>query len=277
MFFPGFLKKSRFFTDSGGNLPLKYQVMKKLLPILVVCFAVKATGQISPPGLGDTNTAAWAALGVKEQLDSLNALTVYAGVGRISGPGSDNPVNKPSIGVLNAELYHIFSKHFKYSYAMSYRRQSQYSGAYPHFLEHPAVKQEFRAYGRLAYSLKANNGSKYSLTLRQEVREFFAPDFNAQSYELQLRTRLKAGVWVPLGSNANGLTGTAEALFSISDKQGSWDNYAYKESRFCLYYTYVPASHMVVDIGYMNDLMGYGHHIADASYLAVDVVLVDVF
>ncbi|KOS07708.1 hypothetical protein AM493_17900 [Flavobacterium akiainvivens] len=252
--------------------------MKKIVALVVVLFFVNTTkGQISPPGLGDTNTAVWTALGVKEQLDSLNAITVYAGMGRISGPGSDNPLDKPSIGVLNAEVYHTLSTHFKYSYAMSYRRQSQYTDAYPYHLEHPAIKQEFRAYGRLAYSFKGNNGGKYSLTLRQEVREFFAPDFNAQSYELQLRTRVKAGVWMPLGNDGNGLTGTAEALFSIADEHGSWGNYEYKESRFCLYYTYVPVPRMVVDVGYMNDLMGYGHHIADANYLAVDVVLVDVF
>jgi Protein of unknown function (DUF2490) len=252
--------------------------MKKIFLFIVLCFVVKTFGQISPPGLGDTNTAFWTAVGVKENLDSLNTLAVYAGVGRISGPDSNSPVNKPGIGVLNAEVYHKLSKRFKYSYAVSYRRQSQYSGVYPYHLENPAVKQEFRTYGRLSYSLKARNGSKYSLTLRQEVREFFNPGFDAESNELQLRTRLKAGVYIPLGKGNDGFTGTAEALFSITDEHGTWGNYAYKESRFCLYYTFVPQpAHVVVDVGYMNDLMGYGHHIADSNYLAVDVVLLDVF
>lgn len=254
-------------------------IMKKIFLLPILCFISESYGQISPPGLGDTSTAMWSAIGVKEQLDSLNALTVYAGMGRISGPGSDNPINKPSISVLNAEVYHNLGKGWKYSYALSYRRQSQYDDAYPYHLENPAIKQEFRAYGRLSYSIKGAGGTKYSLTLRQEVRAFFDSAFEAESNELQLRTRLKAGIWLPLGEGNDGVTGTAEALFSITDGHGEgWGTYDYKESRFCLYYTFAPqALHMVVDVGYMNDLMGYGHHIADASYLAVDVVLVDVF
>ncbi len=255
--------------------------MKKnlLTALIILCFSFKGFSQLSPPGLGNTHTASWTAIGVKEHFGSLNALVVYAGMGRVSGPDSNNPLNKPSIGVLNAEMYHTLGKGWKYSYALSYRRQSQYSDAYPHHLENPAVKQEFRAYGRLSYTFKSGNGTKYSLTLRQEVREFFDPAFDAVSNELQLRTRLKAGAWLPLGEGRDGITATAEALFSITDGHGQgWGNYGYKESRFCLYYTFVPqASHMVLDVGYMNDLMGEGHNMADASYVAVDVVLLDVF
>ncbi|MES2487598.1 MAG: DUF2490 domain-containing protein [Bacteroidota bacterium] len=255
-------------------------MQKKILytVLSVVCFMFSGFAQLSPPGLGETNTAFWQAVGVKQQLNDNNALLVYAGLGRISGPDSNNPINNADIGVFNAEVYHKLSSHLKYSYALSYRRQNHFDYTLADYAHSPSVTQEFRGYGRLAYTLKDAH-AKYSLTLRQELREFYDESFSAQSNELQLRTRFKAGVTVPLDNHGNGLTGTAEALFSISDEPNlGWDHFGYKESRFCLYYTYAPASAPVIfDIGYMNDLMGHGHELTDASYLAVDVVLVDLF
>jgi len=242
----------------------------------VLSLAYNSYAQLSPPGLGDTKAAFWSALGVKQRLDAKDALLVYAGVGRVSGPQGSNLFNDPSIAVVNAELYHTLSPSLKYSYALSYRRQDHYDYSLTDYADAPTVTQEFRAYGRVSYSLKASF-AKYSLTLRQEVREFFDTGFTPDSNELQLRTRLKAGMAIPLDNHGNSLTGTAETLFSVTNKNG-WDTFGYKESRFCLYYTYAPASAPVVfDVGYMNDLVGQGHGHTDAGYLAIDVVLVDVF
>ena len=73
--------------------------------------------------------------------------------------------------------------------------------------------------------------------------------------------------------------GSAEALFSITnDSSKGWGKPDYKESRFCLYYCYSPDDFPVTfDIGYMNDLIGYGSHITDASYLAVDIIIKNPF
>jgi hypothetical protein len=244
--------------------------------LVTLCFIFSGFGQVSPPGLGETNTGFWSAVGVKQPLDSTNVLMAYAGLGTISGPQSRNPFSLPSIGLINAEVYHKSSPHFKYSYALSYRRQNHYDYTLADFKQHPSVTQELRAYGRLAYTIKTP-AAKYSLTLRQEVREFFDKDFTTAGNELQLRTRFKAGMSVPLDSRGNSVSGTAEALFSITNDYG-WDTFGYKESRFCLYYTYAPASApLVFDVGYMNNLIGHGHELTDASYLAVDVVFVDVF
>lgn len=255
-------------------------MQKKVLCTVLAIMGLVYNGysQLSPPGLGETNTAFWQAVGVKQQLNENNALLVYAGLGRISGPDSNSPINNADIGVFNAEVYHKLSSHFKYSYALSYRRQNHFDFSLPDYAHHPSITQEFRGYGRLAYTLKDAH-AKYSLTLRQELREFYDESFRAESNELQLRTRFKAGVSVPLDNHGNGLTCTAEALFSVSEEPHTgWDHLGYKESRFCLYYTYAPASVPVIfDIGYMNDLMGHGHELTDASYLAIDVVLVDLF
>ncbi len=47
--------------------------IKKILIILSItgCVGSLVKAQISPPGLGDANTAFWSAFGVKRNLDSL--------------------------------------------------------------------------------------------------------------------------------------------------------------------------------------------------------------
>src|SRR5689334_13059308 len=82
-----------------------------------------AKAQISPPGMGETNTASWFAFGVRQSLDSSEKIQsfTYIGLGRISGPTSYNPLKYQEIFVINQEFYHRFHKHWHYSLALSYR------------------------------------------------------------------------------------------------------------------------------------------------------------
>ena len=200
----------------------------------------------------------------------------YIGIGRISDPeGDNNPFKKPAIIVLNEEIYRKLNARWQYSYAISYRRQNKYLNEAPNEVEIPAIHMEFRGYGRLSYIVIMGN-VKWKNTYRQEIRKFYAPDFEAVDDDFQLRSRFKTQATVTLGNdNENSLLGSAEALFSISnDITRGWGSYEYKESRFCLYYCYAPHSIPVTfDIGYMNDLIGHGHHVKDSGYLAFDVIL----
>jgi hypothetical protein len=265
-------------------LPIKSTAMmglKNLRLLLLLLFFIPAcNAQISPPGLGSTQTAFWGAIGAKQMLDAKNTSMTYIGIGRISNPDGDtNPFKKQSLMVLNEEIYHKINTHWQYSYALSYRRQNQYEHESPYERKSPLVHQEFRGYGRISYSVDIGN-VKWKSTYRQELRTFYTADFESVDEDFQLRSRFKTQAAVALDNDKEySLLGSAEALFSIAndDTQG-WGDYEYKESRFCLYYSYAPHSLPVVfDIGYMNDLIGHGHHVKDASYLAFDVILQNVF
>ena len=247
---------------------------------LLLLFISNCNAQLSPPGLGTTQTAFWGAVGVRQQLDAKNTSVTYVGIGRISDPqGDTNPFKKQSIIVLNQEFYHKLSKRWQYSYALSYRSQNQYSSEEPFEEKSPATHQEFRGYGRLSYTTMLGS-VQWKTTFREEARKFYTPDFETVENDFQLRSRFKTQATVALDSySESSLIGSAEALFSIGndDTQG-WSNFEYKESRFCLYYSYSPDSMPVTfDVGYMNDLIGHGHHIKDANYLAFDIVLENVF
>ncbi|KGO87270.1 hypothetical protein Q765_06275 [Flavobacterium rivuli WB 3.3-2 = DSM 21788] len=248
--------------------------------IVLVLFISNCNAQLSPPGLGTTQSAFWGAVGVRQKLDAKNTSVTYVGIGRISDPEGDaNPFKKQSIIVLNQEFYHKLNTHWQYSYALSYRSQNQYSSKEPYEAESPTTHQEFRGYGRLSYTAKIGS-VKWKSTFREEIRKFYTPDFETVEDDFQLRSRFKTQATIPLDVySESSLVGSAEALFSISnDDTEGWSDFEYKESRFCLYYSYSPDSIPVTfDIGYMNDLIGHGHHIKDANYLAFDIVLENVF
>lgn len=241
---------------------------------LTFVFSVAAIAQLSPPGLGSTNTAFWSAAGVKQKLSEKNSSMTYVGMGRISGTKSDNPFSLPSIFVLNEEISHKINNSWAYSGALSYRRQNQYDEGFQR-MKSTGINQEFRLYGRIKYTVDLGS-SKWTTTLRQEVRKFYTEDFAQLPDGLQLRTRVKTQLLFPLDSdNESSLLGSAEALFAMAnDSDEGWEKPMYKESRFCLYYCYSPENLPVTfDMGYMNDLMGHGHHTTDASYIAIDIII----
>src|SRR5690606_15804113 len=232
--------------------------------------------QISPLGLGETNSASWSAIGVKQKLNEKNSLTTYIGTGMISGEGESNPFSHPSLWVVNTELSHKLSKNWKYNVALSYRRQNEFEDGYE---EPEFTKQEFRVYGRISHSLPFGR-FKWANTLRQEARQFYDSDFDTVEKDFQLRTRLKTQLFYSLDdSNVHSLMASAEALFSIAnDNTHGWSNAEYKEARFCFYYTFAPKDlGLTFDVGYMNNIIGTGNDVVDANYLAFDIIIEDPF
>ncbi|HVD96638.1 MAG TPA: hypothetical protein VNB90_00445 [Cytophagaceae bacterium] len=250
---------------------------KKLVAFLsgiLISFSLHA--QISPPGLGESNTAAWFAFGIRQRLDSANhkQFVSYAGLGRISGLGSKYLLNKQSIIVINEEYYNQFRKHRQYSLALSYRNQRKYEDLPPYESSNPAAKQEFRLYGRYSY-LWSKSDWKLVVTFRQEIRKFLAPDFQNWDETLQLRSRLRTQLTFTLDQNkVHKLILSAEALGSVSQYAvpSHWSRFGYHESRFCFYYSLDPKnSSLVYSIGYMNNLLGT-NTLKDVHYLAFDII-----
>lgn len=246
---------------------------------LLGCIGSTLKAQISPPGLGEANTAFWSAFGVKQQLDSLGKKQSlsYIAIGRKSSPDNDNLFSKQAIFVLNHEVYHSFAQHQQYSYAISYRRQPVYESSAPY--EKEGLEQELRLYGRYAYTFDLGKNWTLKNTIRQEFRKFFDPNFHAVEENFQLRTRIKSQLTYQLSSKNNQkLALSAEALFAISylnDPEPQWTKFGYKEMRLGLYYMFeIPNSPFTVDIGYVDDLIRNSHSITKGGvhYLAADVM-----
>ncbi|KMQ58492.1 hypothetical protein ACM46_22605 [Chryseobacterium angstadtii] len=235
--------------------------------------------QISPPGLGEANTASWLAFGVKRKLDSLGKKQTlsYIALGRKSSPDDYNLVSKQAIIVLNHEMYHSFAPNQQYSYAVSYRRQPKYESSAPY--EKEAIEQEVRVYGRYAYTFALGKRWKLKNTIRQEFRKFFDSDFHQTEENFQLRTRIKSQLTYNVSpKNNHKLALSAESLFSTSylhDSEQKWTPFGYKEVRIAAYYMFsIPHSPFTVDIGYVDDLIRGSKSIRKGGvhYLAADLI-----
>ncbi|CAH0255168.1 hypothetical protein SRABI04_03335 [Chryseobacterium sp. Bi04] len=273
------------FSQKLQSIVKKLFMMFSIKKILAALFLIGFTGnvllkaQISPPGLGDANTALWTAFGVKRQLDSLGkkqALS-YIAIGRKSSPDNNNLLSKQAILVVNHEVYHSFAPHQQYSYALSYRRQPQYESSAPYEKEN--TEQEFRIYGRYAYTFDLGKKWKLKNTVRQEFRKFFAADFSKVEEDFQLRTRIKSQLTYNLSpKNNQKLAVSAEALFSIShlnEPDPQWTSFGYREMRIAAYYMFnIPNTPFTVDVGYMNDLIRDSRsiHHGGVHYLAADLI-----
>jgi hypothetical protein len=228
--------------------------------------------------MGEANMAAWTAVGLRQSLDAeaRRVSMTYVGVGSVSGRHDDNPVGRAAIFVLNEELYDQFDKHWLYSVALSYRRQDAAEG--------PAWQrrrvQELRAYARLS-SVLTSERLKLLNTVRPEVRGFVRPDFGPSEEPLQLRFRLKTQLtWQLDAAGQHRLIGGAEELASIAHAQGraAWTDFDYRESRFSVFYALSSRRlPLVVDVGYMNNLLGHHGALVDVSYVSLDVVWLDPF
>ncbi len=247
----------------------------------IVCTASLSWSQISPPGLGKANSASWFAVGIRQEMDTVEGSgwqsMTYVGVGRKSTPTSINPLQKSAILVLNQEFYHQFHKNWQYSVALSYRRQDEYQKDAPFYHDRPNIEQEFRLYGRIAHTFKFNR-VKLVPTLRQEIRKFYTPDFKNPEEALQLRTRFRLQLKVNLDkSKQHRLIIGSEQLFATSRDFDSWSNFTYKESRFTLYYSLSPKNiPLIFNLGYMADLIGYQHPY-NVNYVAFDVIIENPF
>ncbi|WP_228435112.1 DUF2490 domain-containing protein [Chryseobacterium joostei] len=255
--------------------------LRKVLVIFGIlgCMGSVVNAQISPPGLGDANTAFWSAFGVKRELDSLGKKQTmsYIAIGRKSSPDNNNLFSKQAIFVLNHEVYNSFAPHQQYSYAISYRRQPQYESDAPYEKEN--TEQEFRIYGRYAYTFNLGKKFKLKNTVRQEFRKFFDADFHKVEEDFQLRTRIKSQLTYNLSqTNNQKLAISAEALFSVShlnEPEQHWNSFGYREMRLSAYYMFnIPHSPFTVDIGYMDNLIRDSNsiHKGGVHYLAADLI-----
>lgn len=241
-----------------------------------------AFSQISPPGLGKTKMAGWIAVGVRQELDTVEdrgwQSMTYIGVGRKSNPGNYNLFYRQAIWVFNQEFYHRI-KSWQYSVALSYRRQDDYLPDPPYEYGNPKLHQEFRLYGRLSYILNTSC-IKLTPTFRQEFRRFYSAGFKNVETNFQFRSRFRLQLTASLSDKReHRLILSSEQLFSTSKESisGTWTGFNYNESRFALYYSYSPEIlPLVFSIGYINNLVGQKNPF-DAHYFVFDIIIKNPF
>lgn len=246
------------------------------LGLVVCCSPAGSAAQLTPPGLGEARTAGWFALGARQDLDAVGRREsmTYIGVGSISHPNNGNLFEKFAILVLNEELYDNFRRDLYYSLGLSYRRQHRHQSEPPFARADPGARNELRLYGRFGHVFEV---PRFELknTFRAELRTFFAPGLPPDEEVFQFRLRVKTqATWIFDEPGVHRLSATAEALAANArQRNGDRVRFTYLESRFCVYYSIHPRrAPIVVDFGYMNNLIGTGASLVDVHYLALDVI-----
>ena len=251
--------------------------------LLVICISISefSGAQIIPPAMGKAKSGSWFALSLKQNIGQSKkwSSTSFIGQGWKSNPDGGSLLQKPQIFILNEELFHQFAPQWQYSMALSYQLKDEYNSTPPYEHKWPRQRQEFRIYGRLSYSLK-NNHLIFSPSFRPEFRKFYRPDFHRPEELFQIRTRFRLKLTVNLTPDKlHRMEITSEQLFSTSKKNGvdKWTKFAYKESRFAIYYT-VSLRHAPItfNLGYMNNGVGI-KNTYDVHILGFDVVFTNPF
>ncbi len=244
--------------------------MRCWIILLLLSVVAPAAAQLSPPGLDEAVTASWQAAGIRQDLDpkGRRQSMTYVGLGLVSEHAS--APDQFAIFVLNQEFHDAFSKHFTYSYAISLRRQNSYSLHDPRAVHRD---EEVRFYSRFSNVLHAGR-LKLTSTVRPELRTFYTTSLGLAESPPQLRFRFREQAAVKVDKRgAHRVVGSAELLTSVAKEGGNWDDFGYRESRFCLYWSLDRDTWPVVlDVGYMNNLLGRGEQLADVHYLALDVI-----
>ncbi|MBL7899967.1 MAG: DUF2490 domain-containing protein [Crocinitomicaceae bacterium] len=256
--------------------------MKKLFAFILVsflsCFGSFSIAQINPPGLGESEIAGWFALGIRQNLDSLDKRQIlfYSGFASMSTPQNRNPFHSPAMLIVNTEYYDQFHKNWQYSGALSYRVQYEYENDPPYENSNPGYRNEIRIYTRFSNVVRYDK-LKMVNTIRTDFRTFYSPDFQFWNEDFQFRLRLRSQLSINLTKQKNvRFIFTAEPLFSISHfrSSSSWNHFRYRESRLCFFLSYkFNDAPLTLDIGYMNNILQDDM----VHYISSDIILTNLF
>ncbi len=239
--------------------------------------------QISPPGMGKINHGAWVALAVNQTIKpdqkGLWQSTTSLGYGTRNYADEANPLGQPGAFMFNQEFKKRAHPHWDYSFAMSYRSLNLYMTSAPYERADPAYRQEIRLNGAVSYQISFEKIA-LSASLKQEFRRFYAPEFEKYPEDIQLRSRFKLKLEIPVTQDKkHKIIAISEQLFAVShsSENQSWGSFSYKDSRFMLYYAISPlTTPITVHVGYMHQLIGSKRPIS-GHYFAVDLILKNPF
>lgn len=255
--------------------------MRSFLTLLLIFSFSSSFAQLTPPGLGaNSKINGWFAVGLNQKLDSAGKFTSmsYFGIDGQSAMNRYNVFDRLGIFVLNEEVKYRMKNNWSTSLALSYRQQNVFedNSAFP---ELSNFKREFRVYGRFGKSW--NSSWKPSVTLRQEWRKFYTPEFENWKISSAFRTRLKFQSEINLveSKRLKAIFGL-EFLFTTEylESQKEWEHFSYSESRLSAFLSYTSKSKLVTyNLGMMDDILETNHHIREIPYLSFALVFNNIF
>lgn len=236
--------------------------------------------QLTPPGLDNTQSVMWSALGMQQKFSEQWDMSAYVGGSRESNPHSFAPLHKASIFVLDAGArYHINSK-WAIAFHTSYRIQSKYEKEAPYDKASPYIRREMRYYPRLYYKPKLGS-INVELSLRPELRTFYTVQGDPwQPADREIRIRLKGKTSLPLNSSHTNQFLLANELLAKSDREivgdrTYWTDYFMSEDRLSTYFRHTFAHpSLIADFGMMHQFHSDGEYIL---HLAFDVIIKNPF
>lgn len=254
---------------------------------LVLIFSIiKCTisfSQITPAGLGRTNTAFWTVVSVRQDLDTARKWqsVTYIGYSSVSGQDDYDPFKNKGILVLNQEFYQQVHKNIQLSYALSYRNQYEYEEEAPYDPRDPEFFREFRLYTRIT-AMHTTPRARLAFTTRFDFRTFTTPDWQTHRETFQFRTRFRGQLTINFTKDKvhRGIF-AAEALISTRYSeipQKRWSPYAYKDARMAATYSFSPPNHPIMyNTGFMFNVIDTGVNTFVATFFNVDIVIKNLF
>lgn len=251
-------------------------MFQKLL-VLFLVYTINVFGQISPPGLDDTNLAFWSALAMNQKLSDWWNVSVFVGESRQSEPDNLALVKKQAMYVINEETMFNFNKTMSLSACASYRVQNRYEAEKPYGPDDPETKNEQRYYLRF-YIRERIGKTKLTFSLRPELRRFSSTNNHAwKPIDEEMRFRLKGQVSIPLNNPSNQFMISNETLSAtdheIIEDTKHWTPYAFTEDRVGTFYRHI-FSNVITDIGVMQQIKRDGQY---NIQLAFDLILTNPF
>lgn len=258
--------------------------MRSLLLVLILYFLYGISfAQITPAGLGKTNTAFWTVVSLRQDLDTAKKWqsVTYIGHSSISGQDSYDPFKNKGIFIVNQEFYQQVHKNFQMSYALSYRNQYEYENEAPYDPRDPEFFREIRFYTRFT-AMHTTPRLRLAFTTRFDFRTFFTPDWKTHRESFQFRTRFRGQATVNFTKDQvhRGIF-AAEALISTKYSEidtKTWTPFAYRDARFALTYSFSPPQHPIMyNTGFMFNLVDTGSNTFLATFFNVDIVIKNLF
>jgi hypothetical protein len=236
-------------------------------------------GQISPPGLDDTNAAIWGAVGLNQTLSSKWSITIYAGASAESNPNNFKLLEKRAIMVFNQETLYKFNTHWQLAFCTSFRNQDRYEDEQPYTLSDPPLREELRYYMRVYYRQPIKK-LLLVYSFRPELRSYYDHWHKWNPIPTELRFRFKITASYPLNaSGSNQIIVGNEWLSATdhihSDEHYHWSKYSYTEDRFTTYFRHTfKKPSLIFDAGIMHQIKSDGQYI---PHLAIDFIFQNPF
>lgn len=253
--------------------------MNRILFFLFICLFLHTgvSAQITAQGQGG-KFVFWNAVGFDQQIGRFTLHSVL-GYSRNSGLNSYNPFRQPGIFTVRQEADYRISKKFSTSLGLMYSERFYEDDTHPDYIN------EIRLYPRITHHFRAGR-LRFSQYLRTDFRWFFRPHFYDWHKPMEIRTRYRMKMNVPLDKKERNSLVVMTELLAATDEEKEADGrkvfgkFLFTENRTSVYYRHhIPKPDMYLDFGIMNQTWrdGQSNVFRYTFILQTDVIFVNLF